>query len=614
MQSKSVNGYSAALVDAVIAGSYGMPVYRVRAESLDSENAKLRDLTNLLLEGSKVFHSRDQDIKRAAELAFREASVSLGSYQATVLALGPVSFHRLGEPSGTTAADTTGNGHTGTYQNSPTLGSASLLGGDATNTAVSFDGTNDYVSVPTSSAYNVTRITLEAWVKTSSSGTSLMIAARDVVSSNRQFQFFMQSTGELALNIWIGGALKSYQTSAKINDGATHHVVATYDGAYVRLYIDSVLHVKTAQTGNVDSVTASLLIGSLNAAGNFWSGSLDEVAFYPRGLSAAEVRNNFQAGSGDLSEIDFTRDRVKVYVALRMPTAGNDDTTWAEWALGVFVLSSPTRQVKETGIERPVIAQDQTVLLTRDKFDARWTIAAGQNYITGTNGILDICRSAGLDVSAWAIAATTSTLPSTIDFKIGDTKLTAVNYLLEAISYKRLRFKGDGQGVLEPIALPAARSVEDTIITNSASVVSADNVEEGIELSLVSNVVVLYKSNPDADFLQSRQVNTALTSKTNIYAIGKNVYTEQVEAADQPSIDQLAKDKLNRFSQINKRLKLPTRIRPFHDDDDKYAVQHAGFPNALGTVGDFLEEEWTLYLDVTKVMEHTLTLITDVVS
>ena len=54
----------------------------------------------------------------------------------------PVSYWRLGETSGTQAFDEKGiNG--GTFYNAPTLGAASLLSGDATNKATTFDGTND---------------------------------------------------------------------------------------------------------------------------------------------------------------------------------------------------------------------------------------------------------------------------------------------------------------------------------------------------------------------------------------------------------------------------------------------------------------------------------------
>ena len=58
------------------------------------------------------------------------------TYREKVVALSPVAYWRLGESSGTTAADETGN-HDGSYQNVVTLGQPGVLTGDP-NTAASF--------------------------------------------------------------------------------------------------------------------------------------------------------------------------------------------------------------------------------------------------------------------------------------------------------------------------------------------------------------------------------------------------------------------------------------------------------------------------------------------
>ena len=56
-----------------------------------------------------------------------------------------VAYWRLGESSGNVAVDETGN-YNGTYVGTPTLGVDGLLVGDA-DTAVTFDGVNDYVEM-----------------------------------------------------------------------------------------------------------------------------------------------------------------------------------------------------------------------------------------------------------------------------------------------------------------------------------------------------------------------------------------------------------------------------------------------------------------------------------
>ena len=90
------------------------------------------------------------------------------AYSNQVLADEPLAYWRLGEPSGTSAADASGNGNTGTYGGSPTLGATGALAGD-TDTATSFDGVNDNVSVPNNAALNLNgSFSIEFWAKQTS--------------------------------------------------------------------------------------------------------------------------------------------------------------------------------------------------------------------------------------------------------------------------------------------------------------------------------------------------------------------------------------------------------------------------------------------------------------
>ena len=90
-----------------------------------------------------------------------------GSYSAAVLADGPLAYYRLGDSSGTTMTDSSGNGRNGTYAGSPTLGAPGLVIGD-TDTAVTFNGTSQQAQVPYGSWMNTTSLTLEAIIKPTS--------------------------------------------------------------------------------------------------------------------------------------------------------------------------------------------------------------------------------------------------------------------------------------------------------------------------------------------------------------------------------------------------------------------------------------------------------------
>src|SRR5262249_17836064 len=71
------------------------------------------------------------------------------------------------------------------------------------------------------------------------------------------------------------------------------HVAATYDGTKLSLYLDGQLAATTLYSQPINHSTAALQIGQGNGStGNTWTGSLDEVAFYGRALTAADVSSH----------------------------------------------------------------------------------------------------------------------------------------------------------------------------------------------------------------------------------------------------------------------------------------------------------------------------------
>src|SRR5580704_13138755 len=86
-------------------------------------------------------------------------ALAASTYAPTVLGDSPGTYWRLGEATGTTAADATSNGNTGTYQSGATLAQAGAMVGDS-DTAALLDGTSAYVS---STLSGRTADTLEVW-------------------------------------------------------------------------------------------------------------------------------------------------------------------------------------------------------------------------------------------------------------------------------------------------------------------------------------------------------------------------------------------------------------------------------------------------------------------
>jgi hypothetical protein len=217
------------------------------------------------------------------------------AYSNAVLGDGPAAYWRLGESSGTTALDATG-GDNGAYRNGVQLARSSLLIGDP-NTSAHFDGANDFVNVPSSTALSPPgAISLEAWIYPDSLPASGSFASIITKPGAYSLQFNGPS---LELTIFQSGVKRRLQAPVgTIQAGHTYHVVGTYDGSTERLYVNGSQVVSKALTGAITTGTSNLRIGSWGGGSEFFAGRIDEPAVYTAALSSSQVSEHHQAGIG----------------------------------------------------------------------------------------------------------------------------------------------------------------------------------------------------------------------------------------------------------------------------------------------------------------------------
>jgi hypothetical protein len=164
------------------------------------------------------------------------------SYSDEVLADSPLVYARLGESSGaTTAIDSSGNGRNGTYGSSPTLGVTGLLTGDADTAMTLAANSGQCVTWTSASWMNPTAAwTAEAWVKFAGAvEANDTIASRYDGGSGDQWLLYRHDTGKIAVQ--ARNASSSYVTVTDptvATAGTTYHVVGTWDGSTLRLYVN----------------------------------------------------------------------------------------------------------------------------------------------------------------------------------------------------------------------------------------------------------------------------------------------------------------------------------------------------------------------------------------
>ncbi len=149
--------------------------------------------------------------------------------------------------------------------------------------ALSFNGVSQYVLIPHGPMFNLSTPTYSAWIKTTQTGIQYIID-HDVYYGGS----LILSNGALEFN--HSGATTTAITSTKVNDGTWHFVAMTFDGAYVRLYIDGALQ-GTFYGPSLGFLSfEDLYIGERGNNGNFFNGSIDDVRIYNRALTTAEIQ------------------------------------------------------------------------------------------------------------------------------------------------------------------------------------------------------------------------------------------------------------------------------------------------------------------------------------
>ncbi len=182
--------------------------------------------------------------------------------------------------------DATGHGQTGTLSG-PVRSTAGRFGG-----ALSFDGVNDWVTVPDSNTLDLTTaMTMEAWVDPSAVGTAWRtVLLKEQPTSNLIYALYAgDGGGHAATNVFTTADRGITGTTATPLNAWTH-LAATYDKATLRLYVNGVQVATRSVTGNIKVSTGVLRIGGNNIWGEWFAGLIDEVRVYNRTLTATEIQ------------------------------------------------------------------------------------------------------------------------------------------------------------------------------------------------------------------------------------------------------------------------------------------------------------------------------------
>jgi hypothetical protein len=203
----------------------------------------------------------------------------------------PVAAYSFDEGEGEVAEDLTGNEHDGAIEG------ASWFANGKFGKALSFDGVNDCVTVEDAPDLQLTEeFTLETWFKSRGAGTWEPILFKEGGEFGAYSIWLGAESGTLeGYVVEEGEEMKTAVAEAPIGKNVWAHVALTYDGAWMRLYIDGDL-VDATYAEDLTPSEGPLQIGcSLQIEENY-EGLIDEVRVYNRELRPGEIAADMGAG------------------------------------------------------------------------------------------------------------------------------------------------------------------------------------------------------------------------------------------------------------------------------------------------------------------------------
>ncbi len=202
-------------------------------------------------------------------------------------------FYKMSNGSGTSLSDNSKNSHSGSLMNGTAWKASDCF--VSNGNALLFDGTNNHVFFDNNRPYFTDTITIEAWIKSSSTATEKEIVCWGS-RTNRDVVEFRMDQGKLEYGLYTGADNDwiSLKSNTSINTGNWTHVCVVQEESSVKLYINGLMDVSTTlvKRPQVTNMQIGVLFqnNSQNLAYDF-DGQIDEVRIWYMARTEDEIRD-----------------------------------------------------------------------------------------------------------------------------------------------------------------------------------------------------------------------------------------------------------------------------------------------------------------------------------
>ena len=188
-----------------------------------------------------------------------------------------------------------GNTNDSVGSNNGTLHGGITFAAGKLGQAFSFDGSvAQYVSVPHASSLDILgNHSIAFWVKLGelpATGKSYLLVSKWTNGLEHK-QVAVGPDGKISYFLFGTTATSGVTSTAALQTGVWTHIATTYDGGYMKIYINGVQNASTPANNDVWDSTGTLYLGYNPeiSSSQYFKGQLDEIGWYNRTLSQAEI-------------------------------------------------------------------------------------------------------------------------------------------------------------------------------------------------------------------------------------------------------------------------------------------------------------------------------------
>ena len=165
------------------------------------------------------------------------------------------------------------------------------------NSSLNFDGTDDYaasgnVALIAAASQTYSDVSWGAWVKASSNQTN-----KTILHKSSEFRLYTDSNGYPTCQ--VGDTGNTAAASSALPNNSWSHLLCTYDGSNIKLYINGTLVASNSRTGTITSSSSTNInIAQKSDSSQRYAGQIDEVVIYNYALTPVLARQLYNRGAG----------------------------------------------------------------------------------------------------------------------------------------------------------------------------------------------------------------------------------------------------------------------------------------------------------------------------